>query len=187
MMSMSARSDTDLVCAAQAGDVGSFELLYSRYAPVVHSILLGRLPAVDADDVTQNVFITAYTKLAMLRDPAAFAGWIARIARNAAEDFRRRTDVEVELDTDYAARATQSDAAEAAHALAAIRALPEAYRDTLMLRLVEGMSGAEIAERSEEHTSELQSRLHLVCRLLLEKKKKKKFYHFYVKKKKKKI
>src|SRR5687768_18142260 len=29
--------------------------------------------------------------------------------------------------------------------------------------------------RSEEHTSELQSRLHLVCRLLLEKKKKKKF------------
>src|SRR2546429_4086197 len=30
----------------------------------------------------------------------------------------------------------------------------------------------EIADRSEEHTSELQSRLHLVCRLLLEKKKK---------------
>src|SRR5690554_7616349 len=31
-------------------------------------------------------------------------------------------------------------------------------------------------ERSEEHTSELQSRPHLVCRLLLEKKKKKKIY-----------
>src|SRR5687768_17720227 len=31
--------------------------------------------------------------------------------------------------------------------------------------------------RSEEHTSELQSRLHLVCRLLLEKKKKKKIMH----------
>src|SRR2546422_6260799 len=30
-----------------------------------------------------------------------------------------------------------------------------------------------IKKRSEEHTSELQSRLHLVCRLLLEKKKKK--------------
>src|SRR2546422_5499841 len=29
----------------------------------------------------------------------------------------------------------------------------------------------EVARRSEEHTSELQSRLHLVCRLLLEKKK----------------
>src|SRR5687768_17762993 len=33
---------------------------------------------------------------------------------------------------------------------------------------------ASQADRSEEHTSELQSRLHLVCRLLLEKKKKKK-------------
>src|SRR2546422_8306590 len=33
--------------------------------------------------------------------------------------------------------------------------------------------GFELINRSEEHTSELQSRLHLVCRLLLEKKKKK--------------
>src|SRR2546422_1434833 len=32
-------------------------------------------------------------------------------------------------------------------------------------------------DRSEEHTSELQSRLHLVCRLLLEKKKKKQTEH----------
>src|SRR5687768_17816194 len=31
--------------------------------------------------------------------------------------------------------------------------------------------GTDLANRSEEHTSELQSRLHLVCRLLLEKKK----------------
>src|SRR2546422_8520462 len=38
----------------------------------------------------------------------------------------------------------------------------------------EGLGGRE---RSEEHTSELQSRLHLVCRLLLEKKKKKKLHH----------
>src|SRR2546422_8287080 len=38
-------------------------------------------------------------------------------------------------------------------------------------------SGWQDATRSEEHTSELQSRLHLVCRLLLEKKKKKKRYH----------
>jgi RNA polymerase sigma-70 factor (ECF subfamily) len=166
MLSMSARSDTDLVRGAQAGDVGSFELLYSRYAPVVHSILLGRLPAVDADDVTQNVFITAYTKLSALRDPAAFAGWIARIARNAAEDYRRRVEVVEELDTDYASRATQADAAEAAQALAAIRALPEAYRDTLILRLVEGMSGAEIAERTGLTAGSVRVNLHRGMQLL---------------------
>src|SRR5687768_18243773 len=38
----------------------------------------------------------------------------------------------------------------------------------------EGIDNISFAKRSEEHTSELQSRLHLVCRLLLEKKKKKK-------------
>src|SRR5689334_25341508 len=38
----------------------------------------------------------------------------------------------------------------------------------------EGNSAARIWRRSEEHTSELQSQFHLVCRLLLEKKKKKK-------------
>src|SRR2546422_7784227 len=34
-----------------------------------------------------------------------------------------------------------------------------------------GIFGQPVTKRSEEHTSELQSRLHLVCRLLLEKKK----------------
>src|SRR2546422_7917330 len=44
-------------------------------------------------------------------------------------------------------------------------------RRTLPIAL--GPRRAELVARSEEHTSELQSRLHLVCRLLLEKKKKK--------------
>ncbi|HYS56208.1 MAG TPA: sigma-70 family RNA polymerase sigma factor [Thermoanaerobaculia bacterium] len=163
---MSVRPDADLVQAAQAGDVESFEALYARYVPVVHSIVLGRLPAVDADDVTQNVFITAYKKLTTLREPAAFAGWITRIARNAAEDHRRRTEVVVVLDTEYAARATQADAAEAARALSAIRALPEAYRQTLMLRLVEGLSGPEIAERTGLTHGSVRVNLHRGMQLL---------------------
>src|SRR2546422_7562752 len=43
------------------------------------------------------------------------------------------------------------------------------YINLVMVKKPEG--------RSEEHTSELQSRLHLVCRLLLEKKKKQNTYH----------
>src|SRR5205809_3267086 len=45
---------------------------------------------------------------------------------------------------------------------------------SLMALLVAAIFSAVLFVRSEEHTSELQSRLHLVCRLLLEKKKKKK-------------
>jgi RNA polymerase sigma-70 factor (ECF subfamily) len=163
---MSVRTDADLVRAAQAGDVASFEILYSRYAPVVHAILLGRLPPPDADDVTQNVFITALTKLGSLREPAAFAGWIARTARNAAEDHRRRMIDTVEIDTAFATRGTQSEDAEAARALEAIRALPAAYRETLLLRLVEGMSGPEISARTGLTPGSVRVNLHRGMQML---------------------
>jgi len=163
---MSVRTDADLVRAAQAGDVASFEILYARYAPVVHSILLGRLSPADADDVTQNVFITALTKLESLREPAAFAGWIARTARNAAEDHRRRMIDTVEIDAAFATRGTQSEDAEAARALQAIRELPEAYRETLMLRLVEGMSGPEISARTGLTPGSVRVNLHRGMQML---------------------
>lgn len=167
-MAMSARPDAELVRAAQTGDAASFEQLYARYAPVVHAIALGRLAAQDADDVTQNVFITAWKKLETLREPAAFAGWVARIARNAAEDQRRRERDVLQLDVDYASRERQDDAAEAANVLAAIRGLPEAYREPLVLRLVEGMSGAEIAARTGLTEGSVRVNLHRGMQLLRE-------------------
>lgn len=163
---MSVRSDADLVCAAQAGDVASFEQLYARYVPIVHAILLGRLPPADADDVAQNVFINAYTKLHSLREPAAFAGWIARSARNAAEDFRRKMSDTVGLEDAYVTHETQADDAEAARALEAIRALPETYRETLMMRLVEGMSGPEISARTGLTPGSVRVNLHRGMQLL---------------------
>ena len=163
---MSTRTDADLVSAAQRGDQASFETLYARYAPVVHGILLGRLAAPDADDVTQNVFMTVLTRLEALREPAAFAGWVARIARNAAEDFRCGAGEVLLLDEAYATRATQREAAEAARAVAAIRALPEAYRETLILRLVEGMTGPEIAARTGLTHGSVRVNLHRGMQLL---------------------
>lgn len=161
-------TDAMLVRAAQSGDVPAFESLYTRYAPVVHGILLGRLAAVDVDDVVQEVFITAYQKLTMLREPAAFAGWIARIARNRAEDSRRNVLERIELDRHFGARAKQDDAVEAARALAAVRALPRAYRETLMLRLVEGMTADEIARRTGLTSGSVRVNLHRGMRLLRE-------------------
>jgi len=160
------RSDADLVNAAQRGDAAAFEELYAAYAPMVHGILLGRLTAFDAADVLQDVFMTAYTKLGSLREAAAFPAWIARIARNRAEDFRRGALESVELDVEYASRASQSASLEAARALAAIRELPEAYRETLMLRLVEGMTGPEIAQRTGLTHGSVRVNLHRGMELL---------------------
>jgi RNA polymerase sigma-70 factor (ECF subfamily) len=163
-----AEPDAVLVRAAQAGDRAAFDELYARYVRVVHGMLLARLPAADADDGVQDVFITALTKLNALRDPAAFAGWITTIARNRAAEFHRRAIDNVQLDVDYGARATQGGAAEAARALDEIRRLPDAYRETLMLRLVEGMTGPEIAERTGLTPGSVRVNLHRGMQLLRE-------------------
>src|SRR5690554_7058192 len=65
--------------------------------------------------------------------------------------------------------ASQAQAKPSANIFIAIRANGEVWMDKRMVD-VERV-GANIERRSEEHTSELQSRPHLVCRLLLEKKK----------------
>jgi len=142
--------DAQLVNAARDGDRAAFGLLYQRYARVVHGILLARVPPGEVDDLTQDVFLMAMRRLHTLRDPAAFPGWLAVIARNRTHDYYRRSPRHEELTEVIADAAAQDDRPEAeAHAaLAAIRSLPDAYRETLILRLVEGLTGPEIAERT---------------------------------------
>lgn len=143
-------SDTEtipaLVAAARDGDPGAMEALYRRFAPVVHGVLLGYVQAADADDLTQDVFETALRRLHELREAAAFPGWIVSIARRAALDVRRRRSPVTGVDLDRMASGARPDAhADAERSLRMILALPEAYRETLLLRLVEGLTGPEIA------------------------------------------
>ncbi len=135
-----------LVAAARVGDTEAFGKLYDLYAPMVHGLLLARLPWSEVDDLVQDVFVQAFKRLHTLRENNAFGGWLAMIARNRAMDFHRRARHTTELTEDIAHPVHPEK--EAAEALAAIRALPEAYRETLILRFVEGMTGPEIAART---------------------------------------
>src|SRR5881394_1725123 len=75
-------SDAATIRAVAAGDQEAFSRLYARYVRMVHAILLGRVPRRDVDDLVQEVFLSAYTRIGELRDAAAFGGWLAAIARN---------------------------------------------------------------------------------------------------------
>lgn len=156
-----------LVGAATRGDELAMDALYRRFAPVVHGVLLGYVQKADADDLTQDVFETALKRLGELREAAAFPGWIVRIARHAALDGMRKrrpmTGIDVEA---VEGAASHEDRLDATRALAAIRSLPEAYRETLMLRLVEGMSGPEIAERTGLTPGSVRVNLHRGMALL---------------------
>src|SRR5687767_3721083 len=92
--------DGHLVRAARAGDESAFTRLYDRYARIVHAVLLARVARQDVEDLVQDVFLTAWKRLDDLRDPAAFGGWIAIIARNRATDAHRRETDFVELPAD---------------------------------------------------------------------------------------
>jgi RNA polymerase sigma-70 factor (ECF subfamily) len=164
-----AAEDGDLVRAARAGDESAFTRLYDRYGRIVHGVLLARVDRQDVEDLVQDVFLTAWKRLDDLRDPAAFGGWIAMIARNRATDSHRRAADFVELPADLPSPAAAPAALEANAALAAIRALPEAYRDTLMLRLVEGLTGPEIAERTGLTPASVRVNLHRGMKMLREK------------------
>jgi RNA polymerase sigma-70 factor (ECF subfamily) len=157
-----------LVRGAQQGDRTCFAELYVRYGRLVHGILIARVARIDVEDLVQDVFITAMERLPMLHNPLAFGGWLATIARNRAVDHLRRSPRIVELHDRM--RVTggneQSDRTEALAALAALRALPEAYRETLTLRLVEGMTGPEIAAATGLTEGSVRVNLHRGMKLL---------------------
>lgn len=161
------RCDAELVEAARTGDRDAFGALYHRYARMVHAVALARVPASDASDIVQDAFASALVRLDGLRDGDAFGPWLARIARNRATDLGRRRRPTVEL-PDTLGR-PHPPSAEAAQVLAIIRALPEAYRETLLMRLVEGMTGPEIAERAGLTPSSVRVNLHRGMKLLREK------------------
>ena len=148
------REQDSLVSAARAGDRAAFGRLYDRYARMVHGILLARVPPREVDDLVQEVFLLALRQLHSLRDISRFGAWLSTITRNRANDYFRKSipdgKVTEPVSEGQAENRTTNDASEqeAAVILAVVRALPEPYREPLILRLVEGMTGPEIAART---------------------------------------
>ncbi len=157
---------TSLVAAARDGDRAAFGRLYDRFAPMVHGVLLSRVPRSDVDDLVQDVFLQAMRRLGSLRSAEAFGPWLAAIARNRARDHWRRGEDTVELPEELPG--SPHPEGDAMSVLAAIRRLPEAYRETLVMRLVEGMTGPEIAERAGLKPGSVRVNLHRGMQMLRE-------------------
>lgn len=153
-----------LVTEIVEGKHDRFAQLYDIYAPLVHGILLTRVPRNEVDDLVQDIFLLALKKLHTLRDRAAFGPWIAMIARNRAMDFHRQSHQTEEVTEDL--RSTDTAYSTATEMLEIIRSLPDAYRETLVLRLVEGMTGPEIATRTGLTPASVRVNLHRGMKLL---------------------
>ncbi len=159
-------ADNALVRAAQNGDRSAFGMLYDRYARMVHGVLLSKVSYAEAEDLVQDVFLQALSRLDSLRDVSRFGAWLAAIARNRAFDFLRRVrpmsefEEELHIDREGVSRVSESAHTEAALVLEVIRSLPKCYREPLILRLVEGMTGPEIAARTGLTEGSVRVNLH---------------------------
>lgn len=146
--------DAMWVDAARDGDRAAFGRLYHRYARMVHGVLLAKVPIGEVDDLVQEVFMVALRRLSTLRETGSFGAWLAAITRNLANDYHRRSVPEDQLTDDHAdnyvacGNTGGDHEGPATEILEVVRRLPEAYRETLILRLVEGMTGPEIAART---------------------------------------
>jgi RNA polymerase sigma-70 factor, ECF subfamily len=146
---------------------------------MVHGILLARVPRAAAEDLLQDVFLQALPRLSSLRDTTRFGGWLAAIARNRASDYHRQTRPTEEIEENFeesvkdGGRGSGKQVSEGLFFLEAVRSLPEAYREPLILRFVEGMTGPEIAERTGLKHGSVRVNLYRGMQMLREKLEKK--------------
>lgn len=125
----------------------------------------------DAEDVVQDVFLTAHRLLPSFRGDAKVSTWLFRLTVNAARQHRRRHARRRWFQLAAHVLAAQEppapspfDELESSHELAIVRAaldkLPEKYRTVLILSCLEGLSGEEIAELTNTKLATVWVRLH---------------------------
>ena len=85
---------TDLVIQARDGNRLAFEQLIDRYQGDIHRMIYYRLRArMDAEDLTQDVFVRAYRSISRIREPRKFRSWLFTIAVNRVNDYLRKKRV----------------------------------------------------------------------------------------------
>jgi len=142
--------DAELIAACRAGDTGAFGEIVARYQPAVVAVAYAAVrDRVLAEDIAQDAFVTAWTKLAGLRDVERLPAWLCGIARNLARARRRTLRREEPAEVDVAGDTTPYDALDErqieAALVAALARVPEAYREPLVLFYCEQQSAREVA------------------------------------------
>lgn len=162
-----ANDEPAVVARARSGDRAAFATLHAKYVNMVHAVVLAHASPGDAGDLVQEVFTRALTHITTLRSDETAGPWLAGIARNVARDSvrsrRPRADLPEEIPAFTPDKSAMDDAREI---LEAMKTLPDTYRETLAMRLVEGMTGPEIAGRTGMTPGSVRVHLHRGMKLL---------------------
>lgn len=188
MVDSDAATDEALASRAADGDTAAFDAIVIRYQARVYRLACRLVGYDDAPDVVQEALLSVYLNLASFRGESRFGTWLYRIATNAALMHRRaRTRRPVESlepflpEFDAAGRHCQTPAelqvvaradelldqrllADAA--MVALERLPDLYRSAFVLRDLEELTTAEVADVLGVEPSTVRQRVHR-ARLML--------------------
>jgi RNA polymerase sigma factor (sigma-70 family) len=170
------QTDEHLVCLARSGSSGAFEALFRRYHGRIVAYVRGVVSDhARADDIVQDVFISAYRNLLASNREIAFRPWVYEIAKNACIDQLRRARraSEVSIDSDDFRDRDEGrlpGAVDGTHAEVsrkqrledlkmAFHELPQRQHDILVMRELEGLSCDKIGSRIGLSRSAVQSML----------------------------
>jgi RNA polymerase sigma-70 factor (ECF subfamily) len=172
------QADDELVRLAQGGDNRAFDELVERYRDKVYRLGFKILRhEEDAAEALQDAFLSAYRGLKNFKAESTFSTWLYRIATNAAlMKYRKRRDGHVSLEqsqssnedaepiqlTDWSTQPVQDllDAETRDVMEEGISRLSEELRTVFVLRDVEGLSNAEVADVLHLTVAAVKSRLH---------------------------
>ncbi len=175
-------SDQEAIRRVLAGEADAFRTLVERYQGRIHRLALRVLRDEEAaKDATQDAFVKAYGALSKFQGRSSFYTWLYRLAMNQCLDVRRRDKSAGQVEWTEGG-AVERETAEPAvpevdgvsfgpaasvmrkqlrsRISEAIAALPDGARETLVLREVDGLSYAEIAEALSIPKGTVMSRLH---------------------------
>ena len=165
-----------LVRAAQRGDRQAFGELFQRFERTVFAIALRRLGDFnEAQELTQDVFVQAMTKLDQLRDPQCFAGWLRSITHRMAINriVRRGPDLPTEPEA-MEANCVESitplsvvlQSERKSQLRAGLNRLRDLDRETLEAFYVRGQSLIEMSDEFEAPLGTIKRRLHVARKRL---------------------
>jgi len=167
--------ETALIDCIVSGQSSQFEILVGNYQQRIYATLIGMLGSPqDAEDVTQETFITAFRKLDQFERRSSFYTWLYRIAFNAAIDLQRRkkraknqfvgsnnVDITQAADLHAESAASVVIAKETVTQVQlALSRLDEERRNIIVLRDLQGVDYAEIALMLDIPIGTVRSRLH---------------------------
>ncbi len=164
-------TDLELAQASAAGNEWAFETIYRSHVRKVYSICLRMLgDPLDAEEVTQDVFIRLFQKIGTFRGDSALSTWLYRLAVNTALMFLRHKQRQLKYEANGGLSPMPGSAPPGSRrdglwldriALErAIARLPPGYRTVFVLHDIEGYQHEEIAQMLGIAVGTAKSQLH---------------------------